>query len=224
MTQSLSRKEFKFIDYWFWNVTHIYKNIKISLCKRGSSLTPLSWDHSHGSHPPSRPLGVLHCNCSRALHHTARCNCGKKERGNHLTNTHHDPLRSTITWTMTDYSDRLKLQKCADKGKYTHLEWRKHATLAFQLKIVNSIKVFTEQEMIFTHSVIVHTEQQRLEQLEHWRKHEEQARRSHWEHDVLDLWLFWHTQQHVGAAHTPTHPDMCAMEEHRAKIRNKVQQ
>lgn len=38
--------------------------------------------------------------------------------------------------------------------------------------------------------MIVHTEQQRLEQLEHWRRHEEQARRSHWEQHVLDLWFF----------------------------------
>lgn len=54
-------------------------------------------------------------------------------------------------------------------------------------KLINWV---TEQGIILTYSVIVHTEQQRLEQLEHWRKHEEQARRSHWEHKVLDLWLF----------------------------------
>lgn len=62
-----------------------------------------------------------------------------------------------------------------------------------------------------TYSVIVHTEQQRLEQLEHWRRHEGQARRSHWAHDVRDSWFFWHTQQHVGATDTPTgrHIQMC---------------
>lgn len=51
--------------------------------------------------------------------------------------------------------------------------------------------------------MIVQTEQQRLEQLEHCRVQEEQACRSHWEHRVLDPWLFWHTQQPVGATGAP---------------------
>lgn len=42
---------------------------------------------------------------------------------------------------------------------------------------------------VWTHSVMEHTEQQRLEQLEHCRMQEEHAGRSHWEHGVLDPWL-----------------------------------
>lgn len=57
---------------------------------------------------------------------------------------------------------------------------------------------------MWTHSVMEHTEQQRLEQLEHCRVQEEQAGRSHWEHGVLDPWLLWHTQQPAGAAAPPT--------------------
>ena len=52
---------------------------------------------------------------------------------------------------------------------------------------------------------MVQTEQQRPEQLEHCRVQEEQARRSHWEQGVLDPWIFWHTQQPVGATAGPTH-------------------
>lgn len=63
-----------------------------------------------------------------------------------------------------------------------------------------------EQEVyrVRTHSVMEHTEQHRLEQLEHSRVQEEQAGRSHWEHVVLDPWFLWHTQQEAGAAATPT--------------------
>lgn len=49
-----------------------------------------------------------------------------------------------------------------------------------------------------------HTEQHRLEQLEHSRVQEEQAGRSHWEHIVFDPWFLWHTQQEAGAAAAPT--------------------
>lgn len=63
-----------------------------------------------------------------------------------------------------------------------------------------------EQEVyrVRTHSVMEHTEQHRLEQLEHSRVQEEQAGRSHREHVVLDPWFLWHTQQEAGAAATPT--------------------
>lgn len=49
-----------------------------------------------------------------------------------------------------------------------------------------------------------HTEQHRLEQLEHSRVQEGQAGRSHWEHIVFDPWFLWHTQQEAGAAAAPT--------------------
>lgn len=57
---------------------------------------------------------------------------------------------------------------------------------------------------LWTHSVMEHTEQQGLEQLEHSRVQEEQAGRSHWEHVVLEPWFLWHTQQEAGAAAAPT--------------------
>lgn len=60
----------------------------------------------------------------------------------------------------------------------------------------------TEEELL-TYSMMVQTEQQKLEQLEHCRVQEEQARRSHWEHGVLDPWLFWQTQQPVWATVAP---------------------
>lgn len=56
-----------------------------------------------------------------------------------------------------------------------------------------------------THSTTVHTEQQKLEQLEHCRVQEGQAWRSHWEHRLLLPWIFWHTQQPAGPAGTPGH-------------------